>query len=82
MTTEWDAGPIIEQRSFPIREDDTVHNIYLRLADAGSRLACDLLAAYPTAFETRPNDTTAEDYHTLPTPEERREFRRRGNAFL
>ena len=82
MTTEWDAGPIIEQRSFLIREDDTVHDIYLRLADAGSRLARDLLAAYPTEFETRPNDTTAEDYHTLPTPEERREFRRRGNAFL
>lgn len=81
MTTEWDAGPIIEQRSFAIGDDATMHGVYHRLADVGGDLACDLLDRYPTEFDTRPNRTTAEDYHTLPTPAERRTFRERGNAF-
>ena len=62
--------------------DDTVHDVYRRLSDVGADLACDLLERYPTDFETRPNETTPDDYHTLPTPAERRRFRRRGNAFL
>lgn len=82
MTPEWDAGPIVEQRSFALGNDDTVHDVYRRLADTGAELACDLLDRYPTEFETRPNETTDDDYHTLPTPAERRTFRRRGNAFL
>ena len=82
MTGEWDAGPIIERRSFRLSADDTVHDVYRRLSDVGADLACDLLARYPTDFETRPNETTPDDYHTLPTPAERRRFRRRGNAFL
>ena len=82
MTREWDAGPIIERRSFRLSADDTVHDVYRRLSDVGADLACDLLERYPTDLETRPNETTPDDYHTLPTPAERRRFRRRGNAFL
>lgn len=82
MTTEWDAGPIVEQRSFPIHEGDTVHDLYLRLAETGSELACDLIERYPTTLETRPNETTTDDYYTLPTPAERRTFRRHGNRFV
>lgn len=82
MTADWDAGPIVAQRSFPLRDDDTMHGVYLRLAAAGADLACDLLEQYPTEFETRPNETTPADYHTLPTPAEREAFESRGNAFL
>lgn len=82
MTAEWDAGPIVAQRSFPIRDDDAMHDVYLRLADTGADLACDLLERYPTEFETRPNETTPTDYHSLPTPAERETFESRGNAFL
>jgi hypothetical protein len=82
MTAEWDAGPIVEQRSFPIAPDDTVHDVYLTLADVGGDLACDLLDRYPTDFESRPNESTPSDYHTLPTPAERRTFEQRGNTFL
>lgn len=82
MTSQWDAGPIVGQRSVGIHEDDTVHDLYLRLADAGSDLACDLLERYPADLETRPNDTGYDDYHTLPTPAERRAFLRRGNRFV
>jgi len=82
MTTEWDAGPIIERRGFPIGPGDTVHDVYLKLADTGADIACDLLNRYPTDFETRPNESTPSDYHTLPTPAERRRFKARGNAFV
>ena len=82
MTTEWDAGPIVAQRSFPLRDDDTMHDVYRRLAATGADLARDLLERYPTDFETRPNETTPSDYHSLPTPAERERFLSRGNAFL
>lgn len=81
MTERFDAGPIVDQRSFPVVPDDTMHDLYLRLAETGSALAVDLLDRFP-GFETRPNPTGPEDYHTLPTPEQRRAFRRRGNEFL
>jgi hypothetical protein len=82
MTTEWDAGPIIDQRAVPIAPGDTVHDVYLDLADTGADLACDLLDRYPTDFETRPNESAPSDYHTLPTAAERRRFKARGNAFV
>ena len=83
LTEEWDAGPIIDQRSFPLVAEDTVHDVYRKLADAGSTLALDVLdAAEGGSIETRPNPTTEEDYHSLPSPGQRREFRRRGNRFV
>ena len=81
MTEEWDAGPIIEQRRVRIDQTDTVHSLYLKLAEVGGHLACELLDRYSCEFDTRPNQTTEADYHSLPTPEQRREFRRRGGRF-
>ena len=54
----------------------------MTFAVVGGDLACDLLDRYPTDFESRPNESTPSDYHTLPTPAERRTFEQRGNAFL
>lgn len=82
MTEDWDAGPIIDQRRVPIEAHDTMHSLYRKLADTGGELACDLLDSYPSGLDTRPNRTTPDDYHTLPTPEERRRFRERGGEFL
>lgn len=82
MTDDFDAGPIVEQRSFAIGADDSMHDVSHRLAAVGSALAVDLLDRLPDDIETRPNPTGPEDYHTLPTPAERREFRRRGNRFV
>lgn len=83
LTDEWDAGPIVEQRRVPIADGDTMHDLYRKLAAAGGELAVDLLdrLAAGEALETRPNETTPDDYHTLPTPAERRAFKRRGNEF-
>ncbi|MFB6354336.1 MAG: methionyl-tRNA formyltransferase [Halobacteriales archaeon] len=82
MTDAFDAGPIVEQRSFEIAEDDTMHDVSMKLADVGSELAIDLLDRLPGELETRPNPTGPDDYHTLPTPAERREFLERGNRFV
>lgn len=83
LTEEWDAGPIVEQRSFPIGPEDTVHDVYRRIADVGSTLALDVLDAVEDgSIEVRPNLTTEADYYSLPSTAERREFLRRGNRFV
>ena len=86
MTDAFDAGPIVEQRRFPLGPDDTVHDVYAAIADVGGELVVDLLDRLERggadAIEARPNPTTAEDYHTLPGPGERRRFRDRGNRFV
>ena len=86
MTEEFDAGPIVEQRRFPIEPDDTVHDVYAAIADVGSDLVVDLLDRLERvgvdAVETRPNPTRAADYHSIPTAEERRQFLDRGNRFV
>lgn len=81
MTEQFDAGPILEQRVVPIEPADTLDSVYRALASAGSELALDLLAQYPDLPAETPNETTPSDYHGLPGPDERREFRQRGNEF-
>lgn len=84
MTPELDAGPVVERRSFPLRDGDTVDDVMERIVETGARLAVDLMEDLRAGerLETEPNPTRPEDYRTLPTAAERREFRRRGNRFL
>lgn len=83
MTKKFDAGPILCQLSFDIACGDTMHDVYRKIARTGADLTIDLLDEFPEpAFNPRPNRTTSADYHTLPTAEERLEFKRRGNEFL
>lgn len=82
MTERFDAGPIIARRAFPIEPGDTVHSVYRKLASTGADLAIDLLDSYPDLPSERPNETSEDDYHGLPGPEERRVFFERGNNFL
>lgn len=82
MTERFDAGPILAQRSFPIGPADTVDSVYRKLAATGGDLAVDLLEEYPALPAESPNETTADDYHGVPGPRERRLFRERGNEFL
>lgn len=82
MTDRFDAGPILTQRTFPLDDADTVDSVYRKLAEAGSSLVVDLLAAYPELPAEQPNETTSADYHGVPGPEDRRLFFERGNAFL
>lgn len=82
MTEEFDAGPIIAQRAFPIVEKDTVDSVYRKLARTGATLSVDLLDSYPDLPDSSPNETTREDYHGIPSSEERRRFFERGNSFF
>jgi methionyl-tRNA formyltransferase len=84
MTPELDAGPIVERRSFPLRESDTVDDVMERVVGTGADLAVDLLSDLRAGetLDTEPNPTGPEDYYSLPTAAERREFRRRGGRFL
>lgn len=81
MTPRFDAGPILERRSFPIDGSATVDSVYRNLAATGAALAVDLLDRYPDLPDAVPNDTTAADYHGLPDRRHRRAFRDRGGEF-
>lgn len=83
MTTRFDAGSIIEQRSFQIQEDDTMDDLYRKLAIVGAELVIDLLNGLPeTGIETRPNPIEQGEYRSIPDPEHRREFLYQGNKFI
>jgi predicted component of type VI protein secretion system len=57
-------------------------DLYRKTARAGAQLVVDLLERLPGDLPRRPMETTAEDYRTLPTRMQRREFLARGNEFL
>lgn len=84
MTAELDAGPIVNRRPFPLRDGDTVDDVMERIVETGADLAVDVLDRLRAGerLETEPNPTDPDDYHTLPTAAERREFRRKGGRFL
>lgn len=84
MTSELDAGPIVERRPFPLHDGDTVDDVMERVVETGAELAVDVLGRLRAGerFETEPNPTDPADYHTLPSAAERREFRRKGGRFL
>lgn len=83
MTEEFDAGPILAQQAFDIAPGDSMHDVYQKIARTGADLTVELLESFPDpAFTTRPNETTPADYHSLPTAEERREFKHRGNELI
>jgi methionyl-tRNA formyltransferase len=83
MVETFDAGPIVEQRTLPIRDEDTLHSLTKRLCDVVGDFAVDLVDAFPDAdFETRPNPTAEEDYYPMPSVETRKAFKRRGKRFV
>ena len=84
MTPALDAGPIVERRPFPLRDGDTVDDVMERIVERGADLAVDVLDRLRAGerLETEPNPTGPDEYHTLPTAAERREFRRKGGRFL
>jgi methionyl-tRNA formyltransferase len=84
MTSELDAGSIVERRPFPLHDGDTVDDVMERVVETGAELAVDVLGRLRAGerFETEPNPTDPADYHTLPSAAERREFRRKGGRFL
>jgi methionyl-tRNA formyltransferase len=84
MIEEFDAGDIVMQRRFDIADDDSMDDIYRKVTETGSEMAIDIIQTVLNEgeFQTRPNDTTAGEYYSLPDSEARTEFKRRGNDFI
>lgn len=83
MDSTLDTGPIIDQRSFAIETDDTMHDVYLKVTEIGASLANDVIEAIATGtVRTEPNDPESGSYFSRPSADDRREFLRRGNEFI
>lgn len=84
MAEEFDAGDIVMQRRFDIEDDDSMADVYQKVVETGSEMAVDLIETVRAGddFQSRPNDTAAREYRSLPGKAARKEFRRRGNEFL
>lgn len=83
MNEELDDGPIILQRRVPIVPGETQHSLILKTKRIGTALlleALDRLEQGPV--ETFPNDRSQATYHTFPTPQDGRKFRRLGLRFV
>lgn len=82
MTDEFDAGDIVAQRRFSIDEDDTMHDVYLKVVSNGADLARDVIEQVRDGtVETEPNPSKEGEYRGLPDSNDRMEFLERGNAF-
>lgn len=83
MLPEFDAGDIILQREYDINEDDSMHDVYMKLIDNGSELTIDLIYKIQNdEINPRPNPINEGSYYTLPGKSERKEFLRNGNKFI
>lgn len=83
MTPEVDAGDIIKQYQYEIDQEDTMHDLYLKLIETGGQLAIDVLEDIENGnVETTPNNVENGNYYSNPTAEDRKEFLRRGNRFI
>lgn len=83
MDSTLDTGDIIEQRAYPVQSDDSMHDLYLKLTQVGSRLANDVIQDFVEGtVETTPNDPEAGDYYSRPSSAERQTFLERGNEFI
>lgn len=82
MTDEFDGGDIVAQRRFPISDDDTMHDVYMKIVSTGADLARDVIEQVRNGtVETDSNLTGEGEYRGLPDSDDRVEFLERGNAF-
>lgn len=83
MDSTFDTGPIIDQRSFAIEADDSMHDVYLKVTEVGGGLANDVIEDIANGtVSTEPNDSASGGYFSRPTSDERKEFLQRGNEFI
>ncbi|MFB6160683.1 MAG: methionyl-tRNA formyltransferase [Haloferacaceae archaeon] len=80
MTDRLDAGPVLLRRPFALTGDDTMLSVYRKIAATGAATTVELLDRLPD-LDAEPTSPGAGEYRSLPTPAERRAFRRAGNRF-
>lgn len=83
MSAGIDEGDIVAQEPFRVSPGESLHELYLRAMDIGSRLLAESVDAYAGGKASpRPNDPAAGSYFSWPTREAARTFRRRGHRFV
>jgi folate-dependent phosphoribosylglycinamide formyltransferase PurN len=81
MVPELDAGPILLQREVPIRPDDSVLALQLRLAAAGGAALREVFANLPTRLSgATEQDRSGRSYFTWPRPQDVRALRDAGRS--
>lgn len=83
MSEGIDEGDIVAQEPFRVSPGESLHDLYLRAMEVGSRLLAESVDAYAAdRAAPRRNDPAAGSYFSWPTREAARTFRRRGHRFV
>jgi methionyl-tRNA formyltransferase len=83
MVEKFDAGGILGQCTFPISKNDTVHRLYLKAIEHGSRMISEVIEKIDQHMEEeRIPDTSNSKYYTHPTEHESKQFRAKGKHFF
>lgn len=79
---EFDSGDLLVQKQYPIEEDDTVHSLNTKAAEAGSPLLVEALEQIRTdSVDPSPLNTDDGSYYSLPSRDDVRRFTETGNEF-
>lgn len=82
MDAGFDTGDIIEQIKVPVRDDDSVYDLNMRVATAGGRMLADFLEKFePSSLTTRPQPPGDWPTYSYPSRKAVREFRKKGLTF-
>lgn len=77
----FDAGAIIAQEPIPVGSDDTIQSLSHRSAVVGGPLLVEAIGAVERGDPGRPQPVTGASYHSWPSSEAYRRFRRSGRKF-
>jgi len=83
MVMNFDAGPIFGQCEFPITEQDSLHQLYLKAIKNGSKLVCEVVESIVNnkARELLP-DIPKDSYRSFPQPADTRRYTNLGKKFF
>lgn len=82
MAEEIDRGEAVRKTSFSVTDDDTLDDVIRRGKEVGGTLAARALDDVEEGRVSRSPIEGEGSYFSFPTPEERREFQRRGGELL
>lgn len=83
MVETYDSGAILGQCEFALPSNATLHTLYLKSIDEGSRCIAEVINAISNkSVEERNPDCTVGSYYSFPSAAESREYRKRGKRFF
>jgi methionyl-tRNA formyltransferase len=84
MDEHIDTGPIVLQRPLTVSENETLDSLSYRIARVGARVTEEAIGLIETAedLEPRLDSKHSESYHSFPTKNDGRSFRKKGLRFF